>query len=135
MTTDLFNPKFVFHSSAADSLLDRDAVLGQIERAIVAWNIENGIDPKGVATRRDATVELLEPCTGGGMRVDLWVEDLDATSCVYGFLCSSEDGLIPYARGEERITKIDPASKRPAAWSSAFRHTQEMLRKDLPAFA
>ncbi len=134
MTTDLFNPKFVFHTTAP-APLDHDACVTQIERAIIAWNLENGLDPKGVPTHRDAAVELLEPCNGGALRVDLWVEDLDMTSCVYGFLCSSEDGLVPYARGEERVTRIDECSKRPAAWSSAFRHTQEMLMKDLPAFA
>jgi len=100
----------------------------------VAWNAENGIDTN-VPVIRDAAIEVLEPCLGDRVRVDLWVETLEDTSCVYGFLCSSEDGLVPYARGEETITKLDPQSKRPAAWSPAFRHTHEMLMKDLPAFA
>lgn len=139
MIRDLFNPKFVFTAPVVndDSTrpLDRKRFVGYVERAIVAWNLENGIDTNNVPVIRDAAVELLEPCVGETMRVDLWVENLDSTSCVYGFLCSSEDGVVPYARGEETITKIDPQSQRPTAWSPAFRHTHEMLMKDLPAFA
>ena len=136
---DLFNPKFVLVAPVINDdptrPLDRAAFAGFVERAIAAWNLENGIDPKSVPTVRDAAVELLEPCVGDAMRIDIWVEHLDETSCVYGFLCSSEDGRVPYARGEETITKLDPQSKRPAAWSPAFRHTHEMLMKELPAFA
>ena len=134
-----FNPKFVFNAPVVNDdptrPLDRKRFVGYVERAIVAWNLENGIDANSVPVIRDAAVELLEPCVGETMRVDLWVETLDSTSCVYGFLCSSEDGCVPFARGEETITKIDPQSKRPTAWSPAFRHTHEMLMKDLPAFA
>lgn len=138
MIRDLFNPKFVFTAPVVNDdpthPLDRKRFVGYVENAIVAWNAENGIDTN-VPVIRDAAIEVLEPCLGDRLRVDLWVENLDDTSCVYGFLCSSEDGLVPYARGEETITKLDPQSKRPAAWSPAFRHTHEMLMKDLPAFA
>jgi len=138
MIRDLFNPKFVFTAPVVndDSTrpIDRKRFVDYVERAIVAWNLENNIDPN-VPVIRDAAIEMLEPCFGNSIRVDLWVETLDATSCVYGFLCSSEDGLVPYARGEETITKLDPQSHRPCAWSPAFRHTHEMLMKDLPAFA
>jgi len=139
MIRDLFNPKFVFTAPVINDdptrPLDRKRFVGYVERAIVAWNLENGIDTNNAPVIRDAAVELLEPCLGETMRVDLWVENLDSTSCVYGFLCSSEDGVVPFARGEETITKIDPQSQRPTAWSPAFRHTHEMLMKDLPAFA
>jgi len=139
MVTDVFNPKFVVYSPVLNDdptrPLARAEFAAHVERAIAAWCLENGIDPKGAPTVRDAAVELLEPCVGDTMRIDLWVEDLGDTSCVYGFLCSSKDGVVPYARGEETITKIDPQSKRPAPWSAAFRHTHEMLLKDLPAFA
>jgi acyl-CoA thioesterase FadM len=138
MIRDLFNPKFVFTAPVVNDdharPFDRKRFVDYVERAIVAWNLENGIDPN-VPVIRDAALEMLEPCFGDSIRVDLWVETLDATSCVYGFLCSSEDGLVPYARGEETITKLDPQSHRPCAWSPAFRHTHEMLMKDLPAFA
>jgi acyl-CoA thioesterase FadM len=140
MIRDVFNPKFVFHSTitSPDPIqpLDRARFIRHVERAIAAWNRENGIDPALATVARDAAIEVLEPCAGpDSMRIDLWVESLDATSCVYGFFCSSEDGLVPYARGEETVTKIDPLLNRPATWSADFRHTQELLMKDLPAFA
>jgi len=139
MIRDPFNPKFVFTTPVVNDdptrPLDRRRFISYVERAITAWNLENGIDTKNVPLIRDAAIEVLEPCLGDSLRVDLWVENLADVSCVYGFICSSEDGLVPYARGEETITKLDPQSQRPAAWSPAFRHTHEMLMKDLPAFA
>ena len=69
------------------------------------------------------------------MRIDLWVEHLGNTSCVYGFVCSSADGRVPYARGERTIVKIDPASKRPAPWTERFRSAHKDLVKDLHAYA
>jgi acyl-CoA thioesterase FadM len=139
MLTDPFNPKFVFTAPVVNDdptrPLDRRRFVGYVERAIAAWNLENGIDTKNVPLIRDAAIEVLEPCLGETMRVDLWVETLEDFSCVYGFTCSSEDGLVPYARGEETVMKLDPQSHRPAPWSSAFRHTHELLMKDLPAFA
>lgn len=139
MIRDPFNPKFVFNTMVVNDdptrPLDRRRFVGYVDRAIAAWNLENGIDTNGVPVLRDANIEVLEPCLEQSMRIDLWVEDLNETSCVYGFTCSSDDGVIPYARGEETVTKIDPASQRPCAWSPAFRHTHELLMKDLPAFA
>jgi acyl-CoA thioester hydrolase len=139
MIRDPFNPKFVFHAPVVvddpTRPLDRARFVRYVEGAIAAWSFENGIDPAATPTVRDVAIEVLEPCAAPSMRIDLWVEALDATSCVYGFLCSSDDGLVPYARGEETVVKIDPRSRRPAAWSPAFRQTQERLMKDLPGFA
>jgi acyl-CoA thioester hydrolase len=69
------------------------------------------------------------------MRVDIWVEHLGNTSCVYGFLCSSEDGKIPYARGYRTIVKLDPTSRRPLPWTETFRNVHTELLKNLPAYA
>ena len=69
------------------------------------------------------------------MRIDLWVERLGNTSCVYGFLCSSPDGNVAYARGDRTIVKVDPRSFRPAPWSAPFRERHSELVKSLPAYA
>ena len=85
---------------------------------------------------RELRIEYLNPLLGpGSMRIDIWVEHLGNTSCVYGFVCSSSDGKIPYARGQRTIVKIDPASRRPSPWSDRFRDAHNGLRKDLPAYA
>ena len=69
------------------------------------------------------------------MRVDLWVEKLGTTSCIYGFLCSSEDGKVGHARGQRTIVKLDPDSFRPKPWSSFFRERHYSLLRDLQAYA
>ena len=124
MIRDPFNPKFVFTAPVVSD----EPMVSYVERAIVAWNRENGIDAASVTVTHDAAVEILGTCLGDSVRVDLWVEELEDKACVYGFTCSSEDGVVPYARGEETVTSR-------GAWSAAFRHTHEMLMKDLPAFA
>ena len=77
------------------TLLDVGTGLGDIPRAIEAW--QGRIDSMmmtGIA------IELLAPLAGAHtVRVDLWVEHLDDSTCVYAFLCSSEDGNTAYARG------------------------------------
>ena len=139
MIRDPFNPKFVFNAPVVNDdptrPLDRKRFVAYVERAIVAWNLENGIDASSVPVIRDAAIELLEPCVGEPMRVDLWVENLDSTSCVYGFLCSNENGSVAYARGERTIVKLDPASHKPAPWTDTFRATHRELLKQLPAYA
>ena len=69
------------------------------------------------------------------MRIDIWVEKLGNTSCAYGFRCSSEDGVVAFARGQRTIVKIDPATHRPAPWTDFFREHHSTLVKDLPAYA
>ena len=64
------------------------------------------------------------------MRVDVWVERLGTTSCVYGFVCSNESGTVGYARGERTIVKLDPASHRPAPWTDAFVEIFRILNRN-----
>ncbi len=115
-----------------------------IERAVSAWYQSNGgvwrldvaANPDQFHVVRDLRIEYLNPVLGpGSMRIDIWVEHLGTTSCVYGFLCSSSDGKVPYARGQRTIVKLDPASRRPAAWTEFFRSVHTELLKDLPAYA
>lgn len=133
---DLLNPKFVYQSP----IDERTQIATHVERAIAAWYFA---DARTWAPRtddfhvvRETRVEPMSPVAGpGNLRVDLWVEHLGTTTCVYGFLVSSEDGRLAHARGERTIVKIDPLSERPAPWSAFFRDRHAALLKDLPAFA
>jgi len=141
---DGLNPKFVFHSPVQLHELDATGTLPSsrfathVEGAIAAWY---NISSRGTAFAdlhvvRDLHIEFLNPMTGPAlMRIDVWVDELDETSCVYGFICSSADGRIAYARGDRTIINLDAQSHRPAGWSVPFRAKHEALRKDLPALA
>lgn len=147
---DPLNPKFVYHSLVHFDELDPMQMLHNsrfsihIERAITAWYLSTGkkweprIDdnPDQFHVVRELRIEYLSPVIGPrSIRIDVWVERLGTTSCVYGFLCSSEDGLVPYARGERTIVKIDPVSHRPAPWTDFFRQHHVGLLKDLQAYS
>lgn len=141
LTDDIFNPRFVFFSPVhldelgGFSALRRERFAAHVDEAIVAWQASTENKSEQSLGVRDITVELLEPVTEPGtMRIDVWVERLDVNTCAFGFTCSSMDGRTAYARGERTITKLDPASHRPAAWSLPFRAKQATLLKNLPAY-
>jgi acyl-CoA thioester hydrolase len=144
------NQKFTWLSPVHFDELDPMQMLhnsrfpAHVERATAAWFHANGgtwhldvaDNPDQFHVVRELRIEYLNPLLGpGSMRIDIWVEHLGKTSCVYGFLCSSSDGKIPYARGQRTIVKIDPASRRPAPWTETFRSVHAELLKDLPAYA
>ncbi len=110
------NPKFVFHSPIRDVLADPLELLEHVDHAIIALD---GRAPFG----GDSALEQLAPVAGNetALRIDLWVNDLDDYTCTYGFLCSSADGRVAHARGERSVVNIDPATRRPMAWSRDFR--------------
>ena len=133
---DDLNPSFVYLSEVhfddldAMQMLHNSRFAAHVERAITAWyaalgktwrpNIAENPDQFHVV--RDLHIEYLHPFIGTGrMRIDVWLERLGTTSCVYGFACSNEKGTVGYARGERTIVKLDPASHRPAPWSDQFR--------------
>ena len=117
MFDNTLNPHFVFVSF----LRAGDEITTHIDRAIAAWQ---GLLGRDVV--REGDVELLQPVRGAqSIRVDLWVDDFDASSCTYAFLCSSEDGNTPYARGERTIVSIG------SKWSDAVRMRVSELRRDL----
>lgn len=128
MTTDL-NPKFVFFAPVQTLLSDRTQLAEQVDHAIIA------LDGRAPFSG-DCCIEQLNAVPEAStVRVDLWVNDLDDYTCTYGFTVSSENGAVPYARGERMVVNIDPASHRPSKWSSDFRDTHTDLLKDLPAYA
>ncbi|HEY2322681.1 MAG TPA: acyl-CoA thioesterase, partial [Thermoanaerobaculia bacterium] len=85
---------------------------------------------------RDLQIEFLDSVTAAGeLRIDVWLDSIDATTCAYGFTCSSADGLIAHARGERTVTMLDPVRRRPASWSPAFFEKQSTLLKALHHYA
>jgi acyl-CoA thioester hydrolase len=139
MHADFFNPKFVYHSPVhsdelvASGILTRNRVAAHVDHAIAALNAADGSEPRFAG---DARVEYLNPIARPEtFRIDLWVEELSDWSCTYGFICSSEDGLLAYARGERTVVNVDPASQRPSRWNAAFRVAHESLLRELPAYA
>jgi hypothetical protein len=122
------NPKYVFFSPLSGPA-DRHTLAEHVDHAIIALDARAPVGG-------DCCLETLEPPPSGGtLRIELWVNDLSDFTCTYGFLVSSENGHIPYARGERMVVNVDPASRTPAKWSPAFLHRHEELLKDLPAYA
>lgn len=123
------NPKFTFFSPIRSAETGREQLAEHVDHAIIALA---GRAPVGGGT----TLEVLTPVLSGDtLRVELWVSDLDDYTCTYGFLVSSEEGRVPYARGEREVVNVDPATHRASKWSPDFRLSHAKLRKDLPAFA
>jgi acyl-CoA thioesterase FadM len=139
---DPLNPRFIYFSPVhLDELggflsLPRDRFAAHVDEAIVSWQATTENKTEQSSGVRDITLELLEPLTSPGtVRVDVWVEYLDDASCAFGFTLSSPDGRTPYARGERTLTKLDPTSHQPVAWSLPFRSKQATLLRSLPAYA
>jgi len=150
MVRDEINPKFVYFTTIHFDELDPMQMLhnsrfaAHVERAVTdfyrtsgrRWERDPRNNPDQFHVVRDLRIEYLNPVFGPcRMRIDIWVEKLGNTSCAYGFLCSSEDGCVAFARGQRTIVKIDPATHRPAPWTDFFREHHSTLVKDLPAYA
>ena len=122
--SDDLNPKFVFYSPLRIPPTTAAELVEHVDHAIIALDARA---PLGGSF----TVEELNPAlTAKALRVALWVNDLDDYTCTYGFVVSSEDGRVPYARGERSMVN---SNARP--WSPDFRAAHVELMKDLPAFA
>lgn len=109
---DDFNPKFVYFSPAGGDLA------AHVDDAIRTYT-GGEFDPLG-----ELVIERLGTPAPGTMRVDLWVECLDDSTCTYGFLASSANGCSAYARGERTVRKAGGA-----------RGGEQRLLRDLHAFA
>lgn len=145
---DLLNPRFVVLSPVfrdelgPDQILDASRLAYHVDRAIEAWYASNrtqrkiaeALDPASLV--RDTNIEILNPINAPmTVRIDLWVEQLEKSTCVYGFLVSNEDGTVPFARGERTVIHIDPRSRSLQPWSTGFVASHSDLLKDLPAYA
>ena len=130
MKFDELNPKFTFLSPLHNVLADPLDLAEHVDHAIIALD---GKAPVG----GEYCIEQLAPVSAdeNALRVELWVNELDDYVCTYGFLCTSDDGRVPHARGERSVVNLDPQSRQPVAWSRDFRVRHEGLLKDLPAYA
>jgi acyl-CoA thioester hydrolase len=115
-----------------------------VERATIAfyaslgrrWERNVADNPDQFHVVRELQVDFLQPFLGTGeMHVEIWVERLGSSSCVYRFRCASADGRIVYARGRRAIVKVDPDSHRPLPWTPAFRDAHERLLQPTEAGA
>lgn len=136
---DGLTPRFVFLSPvfldelSADGRLTSERLASHIETAVDTFHTRAAAEVNVV---RDLQIEFLDPVTAAGeLRIDVWLESIDATTCTYGFTCSSADGRVAHARGERTITMLDPVRRRPAAWSPAFLAKQSTLVKALHNYA
>ena len=119
------NPRFVFFSP----IRGQQQLAEHVDHAIIALD---GRAPTG----GDVTLEELNRVLGGNtLRVELWVNDLGDFTCTYGFLVSSENGRVPYARGERTVVNVDPATHRAQKWDNRFMTSHAELLRDLPAYA
>ena len=143
---DGLNPRFVCHTPVfldefdTDDTLPHERLSAKIASAVDAFHTGEGrgkhCTDDDVNVVRDITVENLNPVRSAGkLRIDVWLERLDDSSCNYGFLCSSENQLTPYARGERTIVKLDPELLRPSTWSHTFFAEQSKLVRSLHAYA
>jgi hypothetical protein len=118
------NPRFRFLSPLRETSLSNSQLAEHVDHAIIA------LDARAPLGGSYAIEQLNPSVTATTLRVDLWVNDLDDFSCTYGFVLSSEDGRVPYARGERSMVN---GNAQP--WSRDFRAAHTQLMKDLPAFA
>ena len=131
-TLDL-NPRFLFFSPVRGTNRGQQQLAEHVDHAIIALD---GRAPVG----GDVTLETFDPhgataATSDTLRVELWVSELGAFTCTYGFLVSSEDGRVPYARGERTVVNVDPATHRAEKWDNRFMTSHAALLRDLPAYA
>ena len=136
---DGLTPRFVFLSPvfldelSADGRLPSERLASHIGTAVDTFHTRAATEVNVV---RDLQIEYLDPVTAAGeLRIDVWLESIDATTCTYGFTCSSADGRIAHARGERTVTMLDPVRRRPASWSPAFLAKQSTLLKALHNYA
>ncbi len=143
---DGLNPRFVFLSPvfldefSGAPRLPHDRLVEHIAAAADAFHTGEGsgrhCTTDEVSVIRDIALEKLNPVTTAGtLRVDVWLDRLDENSCTYGFVCSSEDGLTPHARGERTVVKLDPALLRPMPWSPGFVEEHSKFLRTLHAYA
>jgi acyl-CoA thioesterase FadM len=127
-TLDL-NPRFIFFSPLREAVVDQTQLAEHVDHAIIA------LDGRAPVGGDLALEQLNRVASGDTLRVELWVSDLGDFTCTYGFLVSSENGRVPYARGERTVVNVDPATHRAEKWDNRFMTSHAALLRDLPAYA
>lgn len=111
----------VLHN-ARHSLHVERAIVAFYEERLAPWLLNAVHNPDYFQVVKRFEIEFCRPFIGmGACRVDLRVNKLGATSCVYGFECLSTDAAIKFAFGTRVIVKTDPDSFEKKPWTSRFR--------------
>jgi acyl-CoA thioester hydrolase len=67
-------------------------------------------------------IEYQRPVVGvSQVRVRVWVEHLGRTSLTFGFSVLPMDEDVDYATGTRVLVRVDDQTRRPCAWTDAFR--------------
>jgi len=128
-------PTFIYrspvHLDELDSLqlLHNSRFIVHVERAMVAfyrtlgepWGVALDENPDQFQMVREVQAKFTAPFRGmGEMVIHIWVDRLGESSCVYGFVCTSSEGKLVYARGTRTVVKLHPVSLQPTPWSETF---------------
>jgi acyl-CoA thioester hydrolase len=113
----LHNARYPIHMERATSALHHS--LGDFWRTDVTEN------PDQFHVVRELSVEYLAPLRGGEVDIEVWVERLGTTSCVYRY--RFVDGDRVHARGRRAVVKVDAATLRPVPWSERFLESHRPL--------
>ncbi|WAS93113.1 acyl-CoA thioesterase [Nannocystis punicea] len=71
---------------------------------------------------RANSLDYQRPVIGTGqVRVRVWVERLGRTSLTFGLRVMPLDQDVDHATGRRTVVRVDPETKRPCAWTDAFR--------------
>ena len=139
---DGLNPRFIHRSPVfrdelgSNQMLAPERLASHIVEAVDSFHAGDGRCADQIDIVRDLEIEYLAPVVGAGLiRIDVWLDAIDPTTCTYAFLCSSDDGMTPHARGQRMISRIDPMRLRPARWSSDFMERQSSIRKTLHSYS
>lgn len=130
MTLITYRQPIYFDDLDALQMLHNARYAVYVERATTAfyeslgkvWEQDVADNPDQFHVVREIHVEFLAPFKRTGeLRVGLWLEQLGATSCTYGFRCTSGVADVVHAHGRRTIVRLDPVSLRPAPWTDWFR--------------
>lgn len=119
----LHNARFFIHMERTASEFFRD--LGR------RWERNVADNPDQFSVVKAQQIEYIVPFLGTGeLRVEMWVEKLGRTSCALGFLFTSPDASVVYARGTRTVVKLNPETLRPVPWTDRFRGAVSVLVRE-----
>jgi acyl-CoA thioester hydrolase len=107
-----------------------------LERALGMWWSAHGFtlvdgrpsNPDWVHAVAEYSISYRTPVRGTGeIGVHFWLDKMGESSAVYGFRVVSADGKTVHAEGRRVNIKLDPATLRPAPWTSEGRATGSLL--------
>jgi acyl-CoA thioester hydrolase len=131
-----------FDDLDALQILHNSKYLLLVERTIgsfwqrLGWGgvLEMSANPDRLHLVRANSIEYLKPVLGTGeVRVRVWVEKLGRTSLVFGFCVMPMDEDTDFAVGNRVLVCVAPDSRKPLAWSEAFRRQLQPFVRAAPA--